>query len=183
MGITEINGEQLRDVDEFRIGLLADRPTSPVAGWIYCASDVKKFFVCFVDGTWVHVNAVDVTGSSDGDYFKFDGTTGFLVPTPAVTGFLTGLDADKPADPDVGEVYLATDTQIVYYCFVDNVWTPTYLPQEKLTEFEYDDAGQVTPVGIDSIFVEDSDGDLMPSLDGTQDNIFEIVGGEITPKV
>jgi hypothetical protein len=183
MGLTEITGDQVRDVDEFRIGLLADRPTSPLAGWIYCASDFKKFFVCFVDGSWVHVNPVDITGASDGDYFKFDGVTGFLTPTPSVTGFLVGLDASKPANPDIGQVYLATDTQIVYYCFVEDEWTPTYLPQEKLTEFEYDINGDVNPVGIESIFVEDEVGDLMPSLDGEQDNIFEIVGGEITPKI
>src|SRR3972149_326632 len=34
-----------------------------------------------------------------------------------------GLDASKPANPDPGDVYVATNTSVVYFCFVDNTWT------------------------------------------------------------
>jgi hypothetical protein len=182
MGITEITGDQVRDVDELRIGLLADRPTNPKAGWIYCATDFKKFFVCFVDGTWVHVNPINLTGAVDGDYFKFNGATGFLIPT-AITALQYGLDDDKPVDPNVGDVYIAVDTEIVYYCFEDNIWSPTYLPRNKLYDFEHDSNDDIMPVTMEAIFELDGTNDLMPTTEGTVDNEFEVVGGEITPKV
>ena len=34
-----------------------------------------------------------------------------------------GADALKPAAPDDGDVYMADDTEKVYFCFVDGVWT------------------------------------------------------------
>ena len=182
MGITEITGDQVRDVDEFRIGDLADRPTSPKAGWIYCAQDVKKFYVCFVDNTWVHVNPVDVTGAADGDYFMYNGTSGFLIPTQ-ITTLQYGLDDDKPINPDPGDVYIATDTEIVYYCFVDNIWAATYLPRTNIFDFEHDDNLDVMPVALEAIFETDGNGDLQPTVDGFYDHEFEIVSGEITPKV
>lgn len=34
-----------------------------------------------------------------------------------------GADANKSADPDDGDAYLATDTSKLYTCFTDGVWT------------------------------------------------------------
>ncbi len=36
---------------------------------------------------------------------------------------LVGNDADKPADPDIAEVYIALDTHKVYVCLTDGVWS------------------------------------------------------------
>jgi len=35
----------------------------------------------------------------------------------------SGLDADKPANPQAGWTYIATDTGIIYRCLTDGVWT------------------------------------------------------------
>jgi microcystin-dependent protein len=39
-------------------GLDASKETSPKAGSVYSADDTGKFYVCYVDGTWVQVGAV-----------------------------------------------------------------------------------------------------------------------------
>ena len=153
MPITQADGGQLKDVDELRYGLHSARPTNPEKGWIWISTDIKKFFACFADNVWTHINPVNITGAVDGHYFKYDGATGFLVPTPAL--IKVGLDDDKPEDPDVGDIYLATDTQIVYYCFEDDIWTSTYLPYDKLIEFELDDNEDLTLSGMNSIFERD----------------------------
>jgi hypothetical protein len=41
------------------------------------------------------------------------------------------------------------------------------------TNFDVDDEGNIIP-GDNPIFEEDSNGDLMPTIDGTEDPIFEI---------
>ncbi len=49
----------------------------------------------------------------------------------AITGsdyngsLLRGLDANKAAAPNVGDIYIATDTKRVYMCFVAGVWSVT----------------------------------------------------------
>jgi hypothetical protein len=46
-----------------------------------------------------------------------------------------GLDVDKPANPVEGSFYIATDTGIVYVCYVSGQWTnvsPDLLPYEKV---------------------------------------------------
>lgn len=182
MGITEINGEQLSDADNLRSGLLATRPTLCNVGDVYLATDKNWHFVCFAPNTWSRVNAVDLTGAAAGDYFKYDGVTGFLIPT-TVSALQYGLDADKPASPKAGDVYMATDTQVMYYCFEDGIWTTTYLISDRLYYFERDENADIEPVTADAIFESDGVGDLMPTLDGLNDPQFEIISGEITPKV
>lgn len=178
----EFGADQVGPVDEIQFGLHVNRPTTPKKGWVYISQDVKKMWVCFVDNVWTHVNPVDLTGVTEGQYFKYNGTTGFLVPATGVAGIQIGLDDNKPSDPDVGDIYLATDTQIVYYCFQDDAWTPTYLPYDRLIEFELDNDDHITLSTMNSIFERDGAGDAMPTLDGEEDLYFEIVGGEITPK-
>lgn len=38
-----------------------------------------------------------------------------------------GLDADKSASPDVGDAYVATDTNKFYLCFVANNWSAPFI--------------------------------------------------------
>ncbi|MDV0447159.1 hypothetical protein MsAg5_10360 [Methanosarcinaceae archaeon Ag5] len=42
-----------------------------------------------------------------------------------------GLDADKPPHPLAKEIYIATDTQILYICFEDDVWTGQPIPVQN----------------------------------------------------
>ena len=55
------------------------------------------------------------------DLYPKDGTSGGYL------GKLNhGLDADKPASPAVGDMYLATDTVKIYRCFVAASWVEVY---------------------------------------------------------
>lgn len=57
--------------------------------------------------------------------------------------FRHGADANKPADPDSGDIWLATDTLILYVCVTDGVWTgfdASILVQGTLTLYENMDA-------------------------------------------
>lgn len=38
------------------------------------------------------------------------------------TNIRNGLDADKPLNPIAGQIYVATDTNIIYVCYVDGTW-------------------------------------------------------------
>lgn len=42
-----------------------------------------------------------------------------------------GLDASKPATPAVNDMYLATDTQKIYKCFVVGNWVQVYPDDNK----------------------------------------------------
>ena len=47
------------------------------------------------------------------------------------TNFRSGLDADKPAAPSAGDIWLARDTYYLYVCFTAGVWekvSKLYLP-------------------------------------------------------
>jgi len=48
----------------------------------------------------------------------------FKVPIRVVLDH--GLDANKKANPVIGETYLATDTEKVYICFVDGSWVEVW---------------------------------------------------------
>ena len=37
--------------------------------------------------------------------------------------FMSGLDASKTASPGIGDTYYATDTGIIYNCFVSGIWS------------------------------------------------------------
>lgn len=41
----------------------------------------------------------------------------------SATNINVGLDADKSATPREGDLYIATDTGILYSCFVDDTWS------------------------------------------------------------
>jgi hypothetical protein len=44
---------------------------------------------------------------------------------PSTSDILAGTDAEKSGSPAVGDVYIATDTQKVYFCFSAGVWVGT----------------------------------------------------------
>jgi hypothetical protein len=44
---------------------------------------------------------------------------------PATSDILAGVDAQKSGSPAVGDVYIATDTYTVYFCFNAGFWTGT----------------------------------------------------------
>jgi hypothetical protein len=44
---------------------------------------------------------------------------------PSTSDILAGTDAEKSGSPSVGDVYIATDTYMVYFCFNAGYWTGT----------------------------------------------------------
>jgi len=178
---TEIQGDAVEKIDNVQWGLHAQRYANPKVGDVWVSTDIKKFFVCFATNVWTQVNAVNLTGASDGDFFSYDGTTGFLIPK-TVNALQYGLEADLPESPSIGEVYIATDSEVVYYCFEEGAWEATYLPKYRLTDWELDTNGDITIIANEKIFETDGNNDMVPSIDGTVSDFFDIVGGEITPK-
>jgi len=51
-----------------------------------------------------------------------------------VTSIQNGLDADKAASPSVGDAYLATDTGLLYVCFVAGTWVSFAIPADDVTQ-------------------------------------------------
>lgn len=49
-----------------------------------------------------------------------------MFPDGAVKNLQSELDANKPGSPVEGDVFIATDTQKVYACFAEGVWTAIY---------------------------------------------------------
>lgn len=49
-------------------------------------------------------------------------------------------------------------------------------------DFQYDNNTDIEIITV-PIFMDDDNGDLMPTIDGTQDNFFEIISDEIVPKI
>jgi hypothetical protein len=47
----------------------------------------------------------------------------FVSASVEATSFRFGLDAAKPAAPAAGDIWLATDTDILYVCYVAGTWT------------------------------------------------------------
>ena len=62
-------------------------------------------------------------------------------------------------------------------------WGPSSGNPNYTDVFEYNVGGDIEVKGIVSIFEFDANNDLMPTLSGTVDDIFEVIGGEIAPKV
>ena len=57
----------------------------------------------------------------------------------------SGLDADKSASPAVGDVYLATDTGILYKCYIAGNWEIGQAPFQAVdVERNYDNDGKFT---------------------------------------
>ena len=84
--------------------------------------------------------------------------------TTTTTGYSgtisAGNDADKAASPDQNDIYVATDTKIVYYCFTAGTWTPNtdiYIPtgstlniyaSDSTQLFSIDESGNVKIKGV-----------------------------------
>lgn len=80
-------------------------------------------------------------------YLKVNATgDGFELGTPSTTtsaypgSFTSGLDSAKAASPTAKDVYIATDTQIVYICYSSGTWVVG-----RLTTYGTDAAKAATP--------------------------------------
>ena len=57
------------------------------------------------------------------DEINVGGLSGLLADLQKAGKLNSGLDADKSASPEVGDVYLATDTDKIYKCITAGAWT------------------------------------------------------------
>lgn len=96
----------------------------------------------------------------------------------------TKIDADQILDDSITPNKLATESLPSGHKIL------TYNPDTSLMKwdinkgadnFEYS-GSDIEPIST-LIFISDSMGDLMPSVDGLESNFFEIIANEIVPKV
>jgi hypothetical protein len=83
---------------------------------------------------------------------------------PSTSDILAGVDAQKSGSPAVGDVYIATDTYTVYFCFVAGFWVGTRMGFfNDLTDGFYINGGTTSTrefnvSGGDLAFINDSAG-------------------------
>ena len=76
-------------------------------------------------------NPSDFSQITEG-YVWTDGTNWSIIDEVTVTeteydgNISKGADASKSGTPTAGDIYVATDTRITYYCYVASTWTPHY---------------------------------------------------------
>ena len=63
--------------------------------------------------------------SGGSDEVNVGGLSGVLADFQKANNIKSGLDADKPASPSVGDIYLATDTGWIYVCNTAGSWDKT----------------------------------------------------------
>jgi len=88
-----------------------------------------------------------------------------------------GVDSDYYLDVLTGDVY--TKTLGSWGSPVGNLTGPQGDP--GFDNFQYS-GSDIEPITI-PIFLSDDAGNLMPSIDGYEDNFFEIISNEIVPKI
>lgn len=71
------------------------------------------------------VDHIDASRSREANKLLALGSDG-MFPDGAVRNTQSELDANKPGSPLEGDVFIATDTQKVYVCFAQGVWTAIY---------------------------------------------------------
>jgi hypothetical protein len=88
------------------------------------------------------------------------------------TNLKSGADADKPNSPKAGDIYVATDTSIVYVCYVRGEWVDATPINPFVTNFEKFEYLRTFPASIQ----------LYPVLSGSRSPTTTIqkVGGSIT---
>lgn len=88
------------------------------------------------------------------------------------TNLKSGADADKPSNPKAGDIYVATDTSIVYVCYVGGTWVDATPTDPFITNFEKFEYLRTFPSSIQ----------LYPVLSGSRPPTNHIikVGGSIT---
>jgi hypothetical protein len=67
-----------------------------------------------------HASSHQVGGS---DVINVEGLSGVLADYQKAKNIQSGLDANKPTSPSVGDVYIATDTGKIYKCITAGTWT------------------------------------------------------------
>lgn len=73
------------------------------------------------NGSTAQSHADDAQATQDPSAYDFTILREAIVATEKYAG-LVGLDASKSATPSPGNVYIATDTNKVYICFIANTW-------------------------------------------------------------
>jgi hypothetical protein len=106
---TELQGDLTYKVDNVQYGLQSARPATCITGDVWISTDIKKFWACFTVNVWSHINPVNFTGASDGDLFKYDGATGFLVPYSGTEG----------ASKRVTTTYQILNADYIIFCDTD----------------------------------------------------------------
>lgn len=71
------------------------------------------------------VDHLDASPSREANKLLALGSDG-MFPDGAVRNVQSELDANKPASPVAGDMFVATDTEKVYACFSDGTWTTIY---------------------------------------------------------
>lgn len=88
------------------------------------------------------------------------------------TNLKSGADADKPARPKPGDIYVANDTNIIYVCYVAGSWVDATPTNPFVTNFEKFEYLRTFPESIQ----------LYPLLVGSRSptNTIQKVGGSVT---
>jgi hypothetical protein len=111
-------------------GMAAERPADPEVGDVWLETDTEKVYACHAAGIWTETGVKDhgeLDGLEDDDHLQYltEGRhdTADLHPANIIRGVQSGLDAEKPEMPAVGDAYVATDTATLYVCFTVEVWS------------------------------------------------------------
>jgi hypothetical protein len=99
-------------ITKIRSGLDANKPASPVVGDAYIATDTGQVYFCHTALMWSTKAARLINRQMMPDTWPRD-----------IPNLRSGMDANKPASPIAGDVYIATDTGKVYYCFSIGEWS------------------------------------------------------------
>lgn len=87
------------------------------------------------------------------------------------TNLKSGADADKPASPKAGDIYVSTDTNIIYVCYVGGTWTNA---NPELTK-----AAITEKIDLADLITETPDFPISAALDvdvfGTPDGVYQPV--------
>lgn len=87
------------------------------------------------------------------------------------TNLKCGADADKPNSPKAGDIYIATDTDIMYKCNVDGIW--------KNAAPELTKAAITEKIDLSDLITETPDFPISVALDvdvfGTPDGVYQPV--------
>lgn len=96
-----------------------------------------------------------------------------------------GLDASKTTNPSIGDLYYATDTGLIYNCFVVNIWSLSgaTLAGFNLLKMYTTNIFSETKTGTGSIVSDAIAGTLTFSLPTNGDDIFMIETDKIAPSL
>ena len=147
---------QFSPTTKIQSGPIAERPENPVKGDVYVETDTSTVSTCYTAGTWTPTapkehGELDLLDADDHQQYLTEERHDIAARHPAsiVKWTQGGLDADKPDNPVVGDIWIATDTLKTYACFNSGSWlafgTPTgpSPPTEDLLQIYF-----VTPQNV-----------------------------------